>query len=165
MFLFLLLLFMFAGLVFKHTASAWKQKSCFLTLPKGNFLVRPNKKLSVSVKWKHKKTEFKCSMCQFEVLPALATTGHKCQALTLDNLIVGPLSFQYMYGGCGWIYVCLSRVRSLDTLYLMEPLPKNISKYKPRTRVMREMKRMGELSVTTVTSVRRHMRWLLNGGE
>ena len=104
-------------------------------------------------------------MCQFEVLPALAPTGHKCQALKLDNLIIGPLSTQYMYGECGWIYVCLSRVRSLDTIYLMKPLPTNISKYKPRTRVMHEMERMGALSTETVTTVRRYMKALLDGGR
>jgi len=47
-----------------------------------------------------------------------ATTGHKLQGMSKDKLIVASWSFMP-----NWIYVVLSRVRTLDGLFLLKPLP------------------------------------------
>ena len=49
-----------------------------------------------------------------------ATTGHKLQGMSKDNLIVASWTFVE-----NWIYVMLSRVRTLKGLYLLKPIPKN----------------------------------------
>ena len=50
-----------------------------------------------------------------------ATTGHELQGIPKDQLIVTSWSFKE-----NWIYVVLSRVRTLKGLYLLKPLPKNV---------------------------------------
>lgn len=49
-----------------------------------------------------------------------ATTGHKLQGMSKDKLIVVSWTFI-----SNWVYVVLSRVRTLDGLYLLEPLPED----------------------------------------
>ena len=48
-----------------------------------------------------------------------ATTGHKLQGMSVDNLLVASWSFME-----NWIYVVLSRVRTLKGLFLLKALPK-----------------------------------------
>ena len=47
-----------------------------------------------------------------------ATTGHKLQGMSKDWLVVVLWSFTQ-----NWIYVVLSRVRTLKGLFLLKPLP------------------------------------------
>ena len=47
-----------------------------------------------------------------------ATTGHKLQGMSKDQLIVVSWTFI-----SNWIYVVLSRVRTLKGLFLLKPLP------------------------------------------
>lgn len=49
-----------------------------------------------------------------------ATMGHKLQGMSKDNLIVTSWTFTE-----NWIYVVLSRVRTLNVLYILKPIPKN----------------------------------------
>ena len=50
-----------------------------------------------------------------------ATTGHKLQGKSLDTLVIGQWTAME-----NWAYVVLSRVRTLDGLFLLEPIPRNI---------------------------------------
>ena len=56
-------------------------------------------------------------MTQFLVNSSDAVTGHKLQGMTKDNVIVVSWNKQI-----NWIYVVLSRVRTLDGLYLFKRL-------------------------------------------
>jgi hypothetical protein len=56
-------------------------------------------------------------MTQFLVNSSDAVTGHKLQGMTKDNVIVASWNKQI-----NWIYVVLSRVRTLDGLYLFKKL-------------------------------------------
>ncbi|KAL7527853.1 hypothetical protein ACHAXR_004496 [Thalassiosira sp. AJA248-18] len=49
-----------------------------------------------------------------------ATTGHKLQGMSKDKLIIVDWTFV-----TNWIYVVLSRVRTLNGLFLLKPLPPN----------------------------------------
>ncbi|KAL7493251.1 hypothetical protein ACHAWT_002307 [Skeletonema menzelii] len=49
-----------------------------------------------------------------------ATTGHKLQGMSKDKLIVTNWTFK-----SNWVYVVLSRVRTLSGLYLLKPLPED----------------------------------------
>lgn len=72
---------------------------------------------------------------QFPIISNGVTTGHKLQGCTLLMLAI----FEYFYGQ-NWIYVILSRVRTMKGLYLAEPLDYDLSKYK----MSRHMKNMIE---------------------
>ena len=63
------------------------------------------------------KQEMKCNITQIPVNSSDAITGHKLQGLTKDNLIV------YSWNKLTeWIYVVLSRVKTLNGLYLIRRL-------------------------------------------
>lgn len=51
----------------------------------------------------------------------IATTGHKLQGMSKNMLIVNSWSYRFK----NWIYVVLSRVRTLSGLYLCAPLDLN----------------------------------------
>ena len=71
--------------------------------------------------------KFNTKIClrQFPVVLNHATTGHKLQGKSLDQLVVAQWSKTK-----NWAYVVLSRVRSLEGLFLMEPIPDDID-FKP----------------------------------
>ena len=66
------------------------------------------------------------SFTQFPINSNIATTGHKLQGMSKDALIVNSWNYSF----ANWIYVVLSRVRTLSGLYLCSPLDMN----KPRDR-------------------------------
>jgi hypothetical protein len=55
-------------------------------------------------------------MTQFKVVANFATTTHKLQGKSLDFLVIGEWS--NLPGG--WPYVALSRVTTLDCLYILK---------------------------------------------
>jgi hypothetical protein len=55
---------------------------------------------------------------QFLISNDLATTDHKLHGMTKKYLIVSQLNYSTPY----WIYVVLSRVTSLDGLFLLQPI-------------------------------------------
>jgi hypothetical protein len=57
-------------------------------------------------------------MHQFPIIPNYATTGHKLQGQSKDNLVVSVWSKKR-----NWNYVALSRVRTREGLYIVKPLP------------------------------------------
>ena len=61
---------------------------------------------------------------QFPIISNSATTGHKLQGCTLAELAV----FEQFYKQ-NWMYVVLSRVRTMKGLYLAEPLTDDLKKY------------------------------------
>ena len=74
-----------------------------------NFTVNDNLK---------QKQTAKCRMTQIPVILADAITGHKTQGMTLDNVIV-PSWGDFANN---WVYVVLSRCRTLKGLYLFRPI-------------------------------------------
>jgi len=61
---------------------------------------------------------------QFPLVANTATTGHKLQGYTAISLLVNDWHY-----GQNWAYVVLSRVRTMDGLYLKEPLTEDLTKY------------------------------------
>jgi hypothetical protein len=50
----------------------------------------------------------------------------------------------------GWIYVILSRVRKFSNFYTLTRLDTDVRKYKPRSHVIREMKRLLVIEQVTI---------------
>ena len=79
---------------------------------------------------------FTCRMTQFPINLNDATTGHKLQGMSKDVVIITS----WPRGGLfkNWEYVVLSRVRTLDGLYLFEPIDLEKS-FKPSQEFQRFM--------------------------
>jgi hypothetical protein len=60
-------------------------------------------------------------LTQFPVVVNFATTGHKLQGKSVDELVIAQWS-----GVKNWAYVVLSRVRTLAGLFLEKPIPDDI---------------------------------------
>ena len=61
---------------------------------------------------------------QIPLLINNATTGHKLQGCGIENLFIHSWSYV-----ANWVYVMLSRVKTLNGLYLRQPLKSNLSCY------------------------------------
>ena len=85
---------------------------------------------------------------------ATILTGHKMQGQTVDNIMMGSMSPKHKFGKTGWIYVVLSRLRSIEGLFLLNPLETNIQKYKPRKELENEMKRLSKIQERTMSRLR-----------
>ncbi len=87
----------------------------------------PTKSFPVTVKFPIGGSKFlkleKARIIQFPINNDLATTGHKLQGMTKKYLIVASLN----YSTANWIYVVLSRVTTLDGLFLLQPLKTNFN--------------------------------------
>ena len=70
--------------------------------------------------------EFTCNMAgnQFPLISNSATTGHKLQGCTVDNLFVNDWHYQK-----NWPYVVLSRVRKMEGLIIGTMLTEKLEKY------------------------------------
>jgi len=69
---------------------------------------------------------------QFPINNDLATKGHKLQGMTKQYLIVSQLN----HSTPNWVYVVLSRVTSLEGLFLLQPIKED---YNPQpSKLLRE---------------------------
>ena len=108
--------------LFQHKNSAWNNVSPFTSIPKGWFPVVPSTK-SVECNF----NEFYRTQIQMHELPcvlSLVLTGHKTQGLTTDSIILACLAPKDKSGVSGWLYVILSRVKTIEGLFLMENIEK-----------------------------------------
>ena len=71
--------------------------------------------------FEHIRTVMNISMTFFPVVLNHATTGHKLQGKSVDQLIIAEWSKKK-----NWVYVVLSRVRSLVGLYLQKEIPEDL---------------------------------------
>ena len=93
---------------------------------KGKFRVSPlrlkyNSMYPVSNFGRKMRVSTQIQFTQFPVLGNYATTGHKLQGKSVDELVIAEWSKVK-----NWAYVVLSRVRTLVGLFLTEPIPDNI---------------------------------------
>ena len=133
-------------ILFKHTLSGYVDKKICPTLPPGYFALKPRTfgkfkfgfgSLRVSVKL----TGFQCS-------PSSAITVHKTQGMTLPSLLICEFG-QHRRGGDGWLYVALSRVKRLEDLYLLKPIPDRVRSYTRRQVILNEERRLQGLAMAT----------------
>ena len=77
---------------------------------------------------------------QFGVNANKATTGHKLQGVSLNQMVVRS----WAYGVPNWIYVVLSRVRTLQGLFICEKL-KYIESFAVDPKLLQEEERLKKL--------------------
>lgn len=129
------------GLVLQHVAHRPDEQQQFPGLPVGCFPLLTEKSRTAAPDGKKQ-----YSVRQLPVVPAFAMTGHKCQGTTLSALVVAswgdPSDRNYLgRNSTGWAYVVLSRVRTRNTLYLVDCMP-DVSEFKPRVDIASEMQRL-----------------------
>ena len=76
-----------------------------------------------------------------------ATTGHKLQGKSLDELVIAQWSKEK-----NWAYVVLSRVRTIDGLYLLEEIPSDID-FLPDPQYLAMMERLRTKLLATTQNV------------
>ena len=104
----------------EHTKKSVNEPSRTFKLPPKIFHVTVKFPIGTSNKFLNLE---KSRILMFPVNNDLATTGHKLQGMTKKFLIVSSIN----YNTANWIYVVLSRVTSLDGLFLMQPLKPNFN--------------------------------------
>ena len=90
--------------------------------------------------------KFKISMAQFPINLAEAVTGHKLQGRTLDKMIVTGWGLSFMKN---WEYTVLSRVKTREGLFLLEPLDPN-KRYGPTEQFSRFIERLKRIEARTI---------------
>ena len=86
-----------------------------------------------------------------------ATTGHKLQGMSVDKLLVTSWSFME-----NWIYIVLSRVRTLKGHFLLKPLPKNsLEKFAVPSELKAFEYRMRKIKACVIASREKNMAHLV----
>ena len=89
---------------------------------------------------------FKTMMTQFPINLADAVTGHKLQGRTLQKMIVTGWGLSFMKN---WEYTVLSRVKTRDGLFLLEPLDPTRT-YGPKEQFRRFIQRLKRIEAITL---------------
>ena len=90
------------------------------------------------------------SLIQFPVNIDIATTVHKLQGMTKDCLVIADFNYKEP----NWIYVVLSRLKSIKGLFLLKPL--DITKgIGPTDELIRETIRMEKLEFDTLSRLQK----------
>ena len=76
---------------------------------------------------------------QLPIISNSATTGHKLQGKTVKHLFIGKWHY-----GTNWPYVVLSRVTTLNGLFLLHKLDQDITKYAVPEKLKTLLRRLGD---------------------
>jgi hypothetical protein len=101
----------------EHTKKAINEPTRILKFPSKIFQVKVKFSLGSPNKFLKMK---KSRIVQFPINNNLATTVHKLQGMTKMFLIISSINYST-------IYVVLSRVMTLDSIFLMQPLKPNFN--------------------------------------
>ncbi|OWZ16522.1 ATP-dependent helicase [Phytophthora megakarya] len=118
-------------------------------LPRGIVLVRLRHERSVKIQLPAR--TFTVAVDQVPLVPAFALISEKFQGLTVNKMILGPLRHSTRHAPQkSSFYVAVTRVKSLQQLYLMEPLSLQFLHYfKPRPDALAENARLEGLDSTS----------------
>ena len=83
------------------------------------------------------KHKMRVKMVQFGVNSNKATTVHKLQGVSLNRMVIRSWSYKFP----NWIYVALSRARTLSGLFICEKLNEN-EKFGVGSNLLEEEKRL-----------------------
>ena len=114
------------------------------SLYQGKFSIRAQtfdctSKVKITTEADMKKTvELALKITTFPITSNGATTGHKLQGKTVNYLFVGEYAPRNIKN---WLYVVLSRVRKLENLFLVDPVPEDTEPLDPMmTRMMEKLR-------------------------
>ena len=90
---------------------------------------------------------------QFPLTPAYSFTSYKAQGATLNKVIIDLDKHNNRSYDFAFVYVSLSRVRSLKDLLILRSFPKDILKIKLSDDLILEMKRLENLEQETLKNI------------
>ena len=134
------------ALIFKHHVKSFQKEPFFPSLDVGCF---PTRQISITRTINLNGTPFKAKLNQFNTVLAVVTTGHKMQGQSLDFVTLGDLMGTHTFGTTGWLYVVTSRARTLAGFFTLQKLSPDLNRYKPRTAIINEMKRLRTIGQDT----------------
>ena len=141
-------------LVLKHVNSPFKDLTMIPGL-RGFVTLSPRTHHIKSFEWSSRVVDVTGKCTTFPTVAAFSLTGHKTQGQTLKNILIG--SFKgHSNGRTGWLYVVISRVKSLENIFIVDKLPENTSWFKLREDVDAEDKRIMKLAIKTSKKFRLH---------
>ena len=87
---------------------------------------------------------------QFPVVPAYGMTIHKCQGLTLKTVALNLDDIHRVPGNTFFLlYVAITRLKSLEDLFITSEIPQNLASVKPPTQLEQVWDHLLKLSVKT----------------
>lgn len=102
--------------------------------------------ISTKVRFCPKDPPMTVSMKQFPLVPAFSLTAYKVQGLSLDGIVVGSMRIQGYVPPAMSFYVMLSRAKTIQNLFLLEPLDiATMKHYTPSPLLLQEVKRLESL--------------------
>jgi len=112
-------------------------------LPDGVVPVRPRRESNVLIKITDVRSFIVC-IIQIPIIPAFALTTEKCQGLTVEKMILGPLRHPTRKRPQrSALYVAITRVKSMSQLYLMKPLTlSDLAFFRPDPAALRVTERL-----------------------
>jgi hypothetical protein len=120
----------------------------YFTLPFKTFRVRLSLPLGSTRKQYPEKSTLK--LTQFPININVGTTCHKLQGATKSFLVVT----EFDYATENWIYVALSRVKTLSGLFLLKPI--NFQKIRLSQKLLKEMESLEKREKLTLDFLARH---------
>ena len=132
------------AIVLRYHDPAWAALALFPDLPVGCFPLFLRKSYKIVVAPKTIGVHRQVQVRQFSLTPAHALTGHKAQGATLSKVLVAQwkAAAKFNVGRDGWIYTMLSRVRSINDLFVVTPLPTDPERFPPRIDLINEFARL-----------------------
>ena len=140
------------SLIFLHKITAWSNIQLFPSLPRGFFPISPSKPQAKILRFSAT-SKVNVSIKQLPCVLSLILTGHKVQGFSVVAIILGALGKHHKNGLSGWLYVVLSRVRTVDGLFLMEKIEQDPTKYILRSDVVKEMDRLRKIETKTIERI------------
>lgn len=121
-------------------------------LPPGVVPVCPRTEKGIQIKLPNR--SFSVSITQAPLVLTFSLTTEKCQGLTVDKMVLAPLRHQTRrIPQKSSLYVAVTRVKSLNQLYLMAPLTKEFLEYfKPRSDALEETVRLMGIEAASAVS-------------
>ena len=145
-----------SGVLLRHTIPRLRKKEIIPGYP-GYFL---SKIRSYKGTYELPHAKVKIAVKQFPFRPSIAMTGHRGQGSTFKNIFILGWG-NHLNCRDGWIYTALSRVDSIENLYIMQPMSVQFKTYKRNQYVIEEMKRLSVLATKTLKKINTILKLLL----
>ena len=107
--------------------------------------------VSIRMKLSNMTHKIKVRIIQFVVNSNKATTVHKLQGVSLDRMVVRSWSYKFP----NWVYVVLSRVRTLDGLFICKKLDENKT-FEVDPKLLQEEERLQKIEENLVTYLNKY---------
>ena len=119
--------------------------------PRGFKLEQEKDTVNIRMKISNMTHKIKVKIIQFGIKSNKAITVHKLQGVSLDRMV--DRSWRYRFPN--WVYVALSRVRTLDVLFICKKLDENKT-FEVDQKLLQEEERLQKIEKDLVTYLNKY---------